>query len=108
MSFRLTKYKCDVSYCMDCLFNTCLGKLLASGALLGGTRDCTKLKIGVIRVHFFIDSCTTQVSNLSDNSEVWSDILSDQRIRREPKGLTYVCLVDCQSDHDVRSIMCMV
>ena len=24
---------------------------------------------------------------LSDNNEVWSDRLSDQRIRREPKGL---------------------
>ena len=39
-----------------------------------------------------------QVSCLSDNNE---DILSNQRVRREPKGL-------CESDHDVRSIMCMV
>ena len=43
-----------------------------------------------------------------DNNEVWFDILSDQRIRREPKGLSCMCLVDCESDHDVRSIMYMV
>ena len=49
-----------------------------------------------------------QVSRLSDNNEVWSNRLSDQRIRREPKGLSCICLVDCESDHDVRSIMCMV
>ena len=29
-------------------------------------------------VHFFIDSCTTQVSGLSDKTEIWSDRLSDQ------------------------------
>ena len=45
---------------------------------------------------------------MSDNSEVWSDRLSDQRIRREPKELSCICLVDYESDHDVRSIMCMV
>ena len=27
-----------------------------------------------------------QVSCLSDSNEVWSDKLSDQKIRREPKG----------------------
>ena len=48
-----------------------------------------------------------QVSSLSGNNEVWSDRLSDQRIRREPKGLCGVCLVGCKSGHDVRSIMCM-
>ena len=45
-----------------------------------------------------------QVSCLSDSNEVWSDKLSDQNIRREPKGLSCICLVDCESDHDVRSI----
>ena len=33
-------------------------------------------------------------------SEVWSDRLSEQRIRREPKGLSCICLVDCESDHE--------
>ena len=42
------------------------------------------------------------------NSEVRSDRLSDQRIRREPKGLSYICMLNYESDHDVRSIMCMV
>ena len=45
---------------------------------------------------------------LSDNNEVWSDRLSDKRIRREPKGLSCICLVDCESDPYVRSIVCMV
>ena len=49
-----------------------------------------------------------QVPCLSDSSEVWSDKLSDQRIMREPKGLSCICLVYCKSDHDVRSTMCMV
>ena len=38
-----------------------------------------------------------QVPCLADNDEVWSDKLSDQRIRREPNGLSYICLVDCES-----------
>ena len=45
---------------------------------------------------------------LSDNNEVWSDNLSDQRIRRGAKGSSCICLVYCESDHDVRSIMYMV
>ena len=49
-----------------------------------------------------------QVLCLSDSNEVWSDRLSEQRIGREPKGSSCMCLVDCESDHDVRSIMCMV
>ena len=36
----------------------------------------------------------SQIASLSDNNEVWSDRLSDQRIRREPKGLSCICLVD--------------
>ena len=44
---------------------------------------------------------------LSDSNEVWSDRISDQRIRRGPKGLSCICLVDCESDHDVRSILCV-
>ena len=46
----------------------------------------------------------TGIQGLSDNNEVWSDILSDQRIRRESKGLSCICLVECKSDHDVRSM----
>ena len=38
-----------------------------------------------------------QIACLSDNNEVWSDKLSDQRIRRKPKGIE---LMDCQSDHE--------
>ena len=41
---------------------------------------------------------------MSDNNEAWSDILSDQRIRREHKGLSCTCLVECESDHDVRHL----
>ena len=41
-----------------------------------------------------------QIACLSDNNEVRSDRLSDQRIRREPKGLSCICLVDCESDHE--------
>ena len=41
-----------------------------------------------------------QIACLSDNNEVWSDSLSDQIIRREPKGLSCICLVDCESDHE--------
>ena len=40
-----------------------------------------------------------QVACLSDD-EVWSDRLSDQLIRREPKGLNCLRLVDCESDHE--------
>ena len=50
------------------------------------------------------DYLSGQVSCLSDSNEVWSDKLSVQK-RREPEG---VCLVERESDHDVRSIMCMV
>ena len=31
------------------------------------------------------------------------DGLSDQRIRREPIGLSCICLMDCESNHDVKS-----
>ena len=41
-----------------------------------------------------------QIACLSDNNEIWSDRLSDQIIRREPKGLSCICLVDCESDHE--------
>ena len=40
--------------------------------------------------------------------KVWSDRLSDQRIRREPNELSCTYLVDSESNHDVRSIVCMV
>ena len=43
---------------------------------------------------------TGQIACLSDNNEVWSDRLSDQIIRREPKGLSCICLVDCESDRE--------
>ena len=60
------------------------------------------LRIFILRKFGAIQYC------LSDNNEVWSDRLSDQRIRREPKGLSCICLVDCESDPYVRSIVCMV
>ena len=41
-----------------------------------------------------------QIACLSDNNEVWSDRLSDQIIRREPKGLSCIRLVDCESYHE--------
>ena len=41
-----------------------------------------------------------QIACLSDNNEIWSDRLSDQIIRREPKGLSCICLVDCESNHE--------
>ena len=37
---------------------------------------------------------------MSDQFCVWSDIMEDQIIRREPKGLSCICLVDCESDHE--------
>ena len=52
---------------------------------------CRQLKQSVIR------RLPDQVSYLSDNNEVWSDRLSHQRIRREPKGLNCICLVDYES-----------
>ena len=44
-------------------------------------------------------------SIFSDNNEVCSDRLSDQRIRREPKGLSWWTV---RVTMNVRSILCMV
>ena len=39
---------------------------------------------------------------LSDNNEVWSDRLLDQ----EPKGLSCMGLVDCESDYGITKGNC--
>ena len=45
-----------------------------------------------------------QISCLLGNNEIRSERLSDQIIKREPKGLSCMC---CESDHDVSSIKYM-
>ena len=58
------------------------------------------------RLLCLLDSNEVWSDKMSDQSnEVWSGRMLDQRIRREPNGLSCICLVDCESDHDVRSIM---
>ena len=42
------------------------------------------------------DNCHCIFARLCVCQTVWSDRMSDQRIRREPKGLSCICLVDCE------------
>ena len=52
-----------------------------------------------------IEHLSSQVLCLTDNNEAWSDKLSNQRIKRDPKGLSCICLVDFESNHDVKSVI---
>ena len=62
--------------------------------------EVNKFTIGVPETIINLPSGICQIACLSDNNEVWSDRLSDQRIRRESTGLSCICLVDCESDHE--------
>ena len=54
------------------------------------------------------DSYNSVIGHLSGQNHVcqtiWSDIVRS-KTRRKPKGLSCICLVDCESDHDVRSLI---
>ena len=71
------------------------------------THTCTHMHIADNYNSLSLDICQAKY-HVCQTIMRYGLTLSDQIIRREPKGLSCIGLVDYESDHDLRSIMCMV